>query len=197
MFSLITGVIAKFGVWGVFFLMLLENLIPLIPSELILPMAGFQAARGQFDPVSAVLLATAGSSIGGAAWYAIGRWVGLERFNALSERHGRWLPVSRSELERSRDWFMRWGAAAVFIGRTLPGVRGVICIPAGIIKMRFSRFLAWSTAGALIWSGALVTAGYVLHDHYASVSTLLNPVADTFLGLSLALYLFRVARYRH
>lgn len=196
MFGLIAGAIAKSGAWGVFLLMLLENLVPVIPSELILPLAGFQAARGQLDPVLAVIAATAGSVIGGVAWYGLGRWYGLERLQKLADSHGRWLPITSDEVIHADRWFKRWGALAVVVGRSLPGVRGVICIPAGIAAMPIGWFLLWSSLGAAAWSTLLILAGYALNAHYDTVQHWLNPVANGFLVLCVALYLFRVVRYR-
>ena len=196
MFNLITTIIAKSGVVGVFLLMLLENILPIIPSELILPLAGYQAADGQFDPVVVIIAATIGSVIGGCFWYGLGRWFGLHRLQAIANTHGRWLPITRSEVAKADAWFKRWGALAVCVGRTLPGVRGVICIPAGIGRMPLLKFLVWSTLGAFAWSDLLVSCGYILHTHYDLVEKWLNPVADGFLVLCAAAYLFRVIRYR-
>ena len=196
MFSFITGMIAKTGVWGVLLLMLVENVVPFIPSELILPLAGFQAARGQFALLPAIFAATVGSAIGGAVWYGVGRWYGIDRLRRLADRHGRWLPMTSQEVMRADMWFRRWGPLAVLIGRTLPAVRGVICIPAGIAAMPLGRFLFWSTLGAASWSSLLVLAGYALNAHYDVIQRWLNPVSDGFLILCLGAYIVRVLRYR-
>lgn len=196
MFSLITTIIANSGIWGVFALMLLENLLPVIPSELILPLAGYQAAKGQFEPVLAIIMATAGSSIGGFSWYMVGRWYGLGRLQALADKHGRWLPFTSREISKANAWFQRWGPLTVCVGRALPGVRGVICIPAGIAHMPAPRFLLWSTIGAFAWSDLLISSGYALQAHYDSIQRWLNPVVDGLLICGLALYLLRVVRFR-
>ncbi len=194
MFSLTIEIIARFGVGGVFLLMLLENLVPIIPSELILPLAGFQAARRQFDPGLAVAAATLASVVGGGAWYALGRRVGFGRVGAFAERHGRWLPVTRQEVERANRWFCRWGVLAVCLGRALPGVRGVICIPAGMARMSLGAFILSSAVGSFAWSSVLVSSGYLLHAHYGVVQGWLDPVTDGVLAAFAGLYLFRVAR---
>jgi membrane protein DedA with SNARE-associated domain len=195
-FNLISQVIARTGLWGVFLLMLIENLIPVIPSELILSLAGFQAARGQFNPVLGVAAATAGSTIGGCAWYGFGLWFGLDRLDRLAGRFGRWIPVTHDEIVQARRWFDRWGGLAVCLGRAIPVVRGVICIPPGMARMPFLRFLAFSTLGAFIWSCLLMGAGYILNAHYDAVRHWLNPFTDAFLALSLGLYAMKVIRYR-
>lgn len=196
MFSFITGVIAKSGLLGVALLMLLENLLPIIPSELILPLAGFQAARGQFDPVAAIVAGTAGSLAGGFVWYLVGRTLGVGRLQAFAQRGGRWFPVTPGEVGRANAWFCRWGALAVCVGRALPGIRGVICIPAGLARMSPLVFLIASGIGAFAWSDVLVSSGYALRAHYAVVEGWLNPLADGLFGLVLLLYLYRVLRAR-
>lgn len=196
MFSFIAGVIGRTGLWGVFLLMLAENVLPAIPSELILPMAGFEASRGAFGPVPAALLGALGSSLGGISWYAGGRWLGYERTLRLVRRGGRWAAVTPEELERANRWFRRWSSAAVLIGRMLPGLRGIICIPAGINRMPFWKFLFWSSLGAAGWSALLVWAGYVLGRRFAEVGAWLNPVTDAVVGLLAAFYLWRVIRPR-
>ncbi|MGI8839275.1 MAG: DedA family protein [Caulobacteraceae bacterium] len=196
MFNLIVGVIQKSGVVGVGLLMLLENVIPIIPSELIMPMAGYEAAKGAFSPMAAILAGTVGSIVGGTVWYGIGRQLGLERLKRWADGGGRWITLSPDEVTRGHAWFQRWGPAAVCIGRALPGVRGVICIPAGIARMPFWPFLLWSSLGALIWTTLLVLAGYGLNAEYRLVEHWLNPVTDGFVALCLIVYAVRVARYR-
>ncbi len=194
MFSLIAALIQKTGLVGVGLLMLAENLIPILPSELIMPMAGYEAARGAFSPMLAVLVGTAASVAGGAVWYDIGRRLGLARLKRWAAQGGWWLTVTPEELDRAEGWFRRWGAAAVCIGRTLPGVRGVICLPAGVSRMAFGRFLIWSTLGALIWTTLLVLAGYALQQRFTAIDRWLNPVTDGFAALCVVFYVARVVR---
>jgi membrane protein DedA with SNARE-associated domain len=195
MFTLIASIIQKGGVLGVFFLMLVENLLPFIPSELIMPLAGFEAARGAMGLWWALAGGAAGSVLGGWAWYEIGRKLGLARVMRWADAGGRWVAVSSAELKRGDLWFRRWGAAAVFIGRTLPGVRGVICLPAGVAKMPRGAFLFWSTMGAGLWTVVLVFAGYQLKTHYSDVVGWVDPVTDGFVVLCLIVYGVRVVRY--
>ena len=109
---------------------------------------------------------------------------------------GRWLPLSADDIDRGCRWFQRWGRAAVFIGRMLPGIRGVICIPAGVADMPPGRFLLWSSLGALGWTTFLTWAGYRLRAHYSQIGQWLNPVSDAFLGVCIVVYVVRVVRYR-
>ena len=196
MFTLITMVIGRAGLSGVFLLMLVENLLPFIPSELILPLAGYEAAQGRFHPVLAVLAGGLGSSLGGAAWYAVGRRIGGERLERFAERHGRWLGLSPAEVRRATVWFNRRGALAVCIGRMLPGVRAVICIPAGVAKMPFPSFLLWSSLGAFAWSALLVTAGMMLGAHYGQIDHWMNPLVDGLIVVAVLLYGARVITYK-
>lgn len=196
MFTLIASIIHRSGVLGVALLMLLENLVPVIPSELIMPMAGFESAGGAMGPVYVIVAGTAGSVVGGAAWYWAGRALGLERVMRWAKRGGRWITLSPHDVARGSAWFERWGAAAVCIGRSLPVVRGVICIPAGIARMPFGRFLLWSSVGALSWTTALTLAGYLLQARYVEVKAWLNPVTDVLIAALVVGYAVRVVRYR-
>ncbi len=194
MFTFIAGIIGRTGVAGVFLLMLVENLVPAIPSELILPLAGFEASQGAFPPVAAIAAGAAGSILGGVAWYGLGRRLGLERFRRLAARGGRWLAITPREVDQANAWFRRNAALAVCLGRAIPGVRGVICLPAGMARMPFASFLLWSSIGAALWSAVLVGAGLVLGQRYAAVELWVNPVADAFFGVCVAAYLWRVVR---
>ncbi|HEY1928523.1 MAG TPA: VTT domain-containing protein, partial [Caulobacteraceae bacterium] len=114
----------------------------------------------------------------------------------LAGRHARWFTVSPRELAAAERWFRRWGGPAVCLGRALPGIRGVICIPAGLARMPPLAFGLWSTLGAALWTGLMMAAGYALKARYVEVQHWLNPVADGFLAISLITYLVRVAAYR-
>lgn len=196
MFDLITRLIAGGGVWGVFLLMLVENLVPVIPSEIIMPMAGFEAALGHLSFVAVVLVGTLGSTVGAVAWYGFGRWLGLERMIRWSERHGRWLTLTPGELRRAHGWFERYGALAVCVGRTLPGVRGVICIPAGVSGMPFVPFLIWSSVGSLIWCALLTGAGALLQSRFTLLDRWLNPLTTAFVVFGVGIYVLRVATFK-
>ena len=195
MFTWITGVISREGAWGVFLLMTLENIFPPLPSELVMPMAGYVAGRTGGSLVAVIVAGTAGSAVGAVAWYFAGRWIGLSRLEGWSRRFGRWLLFSPAELERAQAWFRRWGLLAVLAGRTLPGVRGVICIPAGLTGMPFLPFFLASTIGSLIWTTLLAFAGRLLAAHYAAVQHWLNPVTSAFTVACAAGYLLRVLTY--
>lgn len=196
MFDWITGIVRQAGYVGVAVLMLLENVIPPIPSELIMPLAGFTAARGELSMVVVVLAGTAGSVVGALFWYFVGRRLGLDRLKRLAARHGRWLTLSPADVDRADKWFGRHGRRAVFFGRLVPTVRTLISVPAGINGMPLASFLAWSTLGTGLWTALLAGAGYLLQSQYDRVADYLNPVSTAVVVLIVGAYLYRVATFR-
>lgn len=196
MFTWISGIIQHGGVWGVLLLMTLENVFPPLPSELIVPMAGYVAGSDIGKLVAFIAAGTVGSVVGAIVWYAIGARIGPARVEQWSNRHGRWLMFSPAEFRRAIRWFNHWGFLAVLVGRMLPGVRGVICIPAGVAWMPFALFLVASTVGSLLWTTILALAGRLLASHYATVQHWLDPVSGVFAAMCATAYLLRVITYR-
>ncbi|TNC71621.1 DedA family protein [Rubellimicrobium roseum] len=194
MFDFITGWIEQGGLLAVGLLMILENVFPPIPSELIVPLAGFKAAEGTFSLTGLLIVATLGSVLGTLFWYALARLWGRERFLRFLDRHGVWLTMSREEAIDAMDWFHRYGPAAVFLGRLVPTARTLISVPAGLSGMSFPSFLAYTAAGSAIWIALLAGAGYLLEDNYAAVEHWVNPVSTLVVVLIVGLYLYRVAR---
>lgn len=188
--------ISQYGYWAVAALMLLENVFPPIPSELIMPFAGYAAAQGHLNPAGVVLAGTAGSVAGAALWYAVGVWVGVPRLRHWAARHGRWLTLSPVDIDHSMHWFRCHGRWAVLAGRLVPAVRTLISVPAGTARMPFHVFMLWSTAGSLLWTGALALAGYLLEGRFESATHWLDLATKVVLVAALAGYLWRVARYR-
>lgn len=184
------------GYLGVAALMLLENIFPPIPSELIMPFAGFTAANGRLHPSGVVIAGTIGSLVGTLPWYLAGRALGADRLKRWAGRHGRWLTVAPDDIDRANVWFDRRGAAAVAIGRLVPAVRSLISVPAGVARMPFAAFLIWSAAGSLVWVSALTALGWVLQNNYSQVSAWIDPVAKVIVAAALATYLWRVIRFR-
>jgi membrane protein DedA with SNARE-associated domain len=191
----ITGLMADGGYLAVAALMLLENLFPPIPSELVMPLAGYTAQRGELDIVLVVLSGAAGSLAGALFWYAIGRWVGAARLKRFAGRHGRWLTLSPEEIDRADAWFDRHGGMAVLIGRLIPAVRTLISVPAGIAGMGLGRFLLYTSAGTLAWTALLAAAGWLLGDNYDAVSDYIDPVSKLIVGGIVVWYLYRVATF--
>lgn len=165
----IVEVIYSLGYLGLAALVALENLIPPIPSEVILPLAGFLVSQGRFSFVPALVASTAGSVAGALVLYGIGRRLGEERVRRLVRRFGRFLLLDESDLDKARGWFERYGREAVFIGRLVPGVRSLISVPAGIARMPIWRFIVYTLAGSTLWNGVLIGLGWVLGSQWAMV----------------------------
>lgn len=194
-FESIVEAVSRGGYLGIFMLMFIENLFPPIPSELIMPLAGFIAARGELNLVLAVIAGTLGSVLGALPWYYAGALLGRARLKRIADRHGRWLTVSADDIEQVAAWFLRHGGSAVFFGRLLPAIRTLISVPAGITRMPLLPFLAYSTAGSLIWSSALALAGFVLQKQYLAVAHYLDPVSKGVIAFIVAAYLYRLLRH--
>lgn len=196
MFDWIIELIRNGGYLGIALLMLLENLFPPIPSELIMPSAGYQVAQGQLSLLGVILAGSAGSLLGATFWYAVGRIAGEDRLKRWASRHGRWLTLTPKDIDKADDWFDRYNVWAVSLGRLLPTVRTLISIPAGLFEMRTVPFLLCSGLGTTLWTTALAVAGYSLGDNYHDVAEYLNPVANVIVGIAVLAYLYRVVTWR-
>jgi membrane protein DedA with SNARE-associated domain len=192
LFDWITGLVQQMGYLGVALLMFLENVFPPIPSELIMPLAGFNAAQGQMSIWLVILAGTIGSLAGAYLWYVLGRRLGMQRLCRLADRHGRWLTMSRRDVDQARDWFDRRGGVAVLIGRLVPAIRTLISVPAGIARMPVWAFLAYSAVGTLLWTAFLAGAGYLLQSQYDRVEAWLNPISNIIVAAVVLYYLYRV-----
>jgi membrane protein DedA with SNARE-associated domain len=192
----IINLIERMGYLGIALLMFLENLFPPIPSELIMPLSGFTASRGNLNIAGVILAGTVGSVAGALFWFYVGRWVGDDRLKRWADRHGRWITMTARDVEKADRWFDRHCHWAVLAGRLIPTVRTLISIPAGIFEMGIRRFLIFSTVGTLIWSAALAGAGYALGSEYETVSRYLGPVSTGVVVLIAAVYLYRVVTFK-
>lgn len=190
-------VIAQGGVAGILALTFVETVFPPIPSEVVMPLAGMAAARGDFGIGAAVAAGIAGSMAGNIVWFVAARALGAARFEAWIDRHGRWLTLDGAALVRVRRWFARHGGWAVGLGRCVPGIRSIISVPAGLIDMRWSRFLLWSTLGTAVWTTALTLAGYWLGGAgLPAVERWVGPASNAIVVFAAAVYLFRLVTWR-
>ncbi len=160
------GLMETLGAPGAGLVVAVENLFPPIPSEVILPLAGFTAAQGSFSLLSAILWTTAGSVVGALVLYELGRVVGADRVKHYAGK----LPlVDESDIDVAERWFVRHGPKAVFFGRMLPIIRSAISVPAGVERMPMLKFLAYTLAGSAIWNTIFIVAGYQLGERWAEV----------------------------
>ncbi|WP_299360333.1 DedA family protein [uncultured Paracoccus sp.] len=196
MFDWVLSVIEAWGYPGIFFLMLAENVFPPIPSEVIMPLAGYLAGNGTLSLVPTVLAGTTGSVVGALLWFWLGRAVGAARLKRWAGRHGRWMTVSPSDIDQAQDWFDRRGGAAVFIGRMIPAIRTLISVPAGIACMPPIRFLVYTVAGSFLWTLLLAAAGLLLEAQYARVADVIDPVSKLVVAAVVGFYLYRVITWK-
>jgi membrane protein DedA with SNARE-associated domain len=166
-------IVDALGYFGVFLLIAIENLIPPIPSELILPLAGFSVGQGQLTFIGVMIASTSGSVVGALALYYIGALIGETRLRRFIRRVEQ-MPilnhlVNEGDIDKAQDWFGRYGGAAVFFGRLIPIVRSAISIPAGFARMNLLRFIGYTVLGSSIWNGILIGAGWFLGANWESV----------------------------
>lgn len=155
----VVGLMGLIGAPGAAIAVALESIFPPIPSEVVLPLAGFAAARGEFSLLSVIIWTTVGSLVGALVLYWLGHSWGIDRLRRQADR----LPLMRSsDIDKTVAWFARHGRSAVFFGRMVPGFRSFISIPAGVENMPLWRFSLYTTGGSLIWNSVLIVAGYEL-----------------------------------
>lgn len=196
MFDWLTHFVTEGGYVGIAALMFLENIFPPIPSELIMPLAGFSAARGELNIILVILSGSIGALCGAVPWYLLGRLFGKRRVKGLARRLGRWFVMSEDDVEKACTWFHRYGAAMVFFGRFIPAVRTLISVPAGITRLNFWTFLGFSALGTVLWTSFLALAGYVLETQYERVAVWLDPGTKIVVAFFVILYLYRVITYK-
>ncbi len=162
----VVSVIEALGPVGVGLLVALENLFPPIPSEVILPVAGYVASQGDMSLGWAIAAATIGAVVGAWILYGLGYWVGRDRIRRWMQK----IPLMEAEdLDKAEGWFERHGGVAVLVGRCVPVVRSLISIPAGVERMPFWKFTAFTLLGSLVWNGGLVLAGNLLGSQWEDV----------------------------
>ncbi len=184
------------GLLAVFLLMFGETLFPPMPSEIIMPLAGFQAAQGRMDLAAVILAGAAGAMLGNTLWYGAARALGEARFAAFVARHARWTTIDADDVAAARRWFARHGAKAVGFGRMIPTVRSLISVPAGLARMPFWPFMLFSALGTLGWTAALAGAGWMLGARFEQVERWLNPVSTAVLVIILATYAWRLLTWK-
>jgi membrane protein DedA with SNARE-associated domain len=183
------------GYLAIAILMVLENILPPIPSEVVMPVAGIVAGQGNLQIGLVIFFGTVGTVAGQLIWYWLGLRIGEDGLKRLARRHGRWLTVSPRDVQRADKWFDQHGGKAVLFGRLIPVIRTLVSIPAGISGMSLQRFLVYSTLGSAGWTAALALAGYVLGEQQESVTRWSGPVSTVVVVGIVAYYAYRVATF--
>ena len=190
------SIVDQLGAAGVGLLILLENLIPPIPSEVILPLAGFRARDGALNVVAVWPAATAGSVVGALLLYGLGAWLGYERLHRLAG-HRWFIFVTQRDLERGDEIFDRHGGKVVLLARCVPFLRSVVSIPAGIAGMPLTRFVVLTAIGSGVWNALFIALGWLLGENWGQVQGWLGPVSYVVIGLIvLGLVILAVRRTR-
>ena len=188
--GLVLDVVRAIGEVGVALLVLVENIVPPIPSEVVLPFSGALVADGRFTFTGVLVAATAGSVLGAVMLYELSRRVGPQRVAAGLAK----VPlVRRSDVDEGAEWFRRHGRAAVLTGRLVPGVRSLISIPAGAQRMPRGVFLVLTTAGSTVWNALLIGAGLLLGEQWRTVGRYTQWIDVVLWGL-LGLVVVRLVR---
>ena len=192
----IPAFIEAHGYFAIWLLAWVETVFPVFPLEVILPLGALAASHGKLSLWGVALAGTMGSMTGAVAWYVLARCLGFDRLTALVTRHGRWTTLSPASMARLLGWFERFGSLTVFGGRLVPGLRSAVSIPAGIAKMPFLPFFAWSIAGVGLWASLLTWGGWALRNQMEMVQHWLSPAIKLMIvGLAL-LWLYRVITWR-
>lgn len=190
------GLMDTMGAVGAGIAVALENLFPPIPSEVILPLAGFTARQGYIGLVPVILWTIVGSVVGALALYGLGAWLGRDRLRRFVD----WLPlVDLEDLDKAEAWFVRHGDASVFIGRFIPIVRSLISIPAGVERIPLGRFVVLTTIGSAVWNTVLILLGYALAARWHVVEDVMNRYQDVVIAvgaLAVIWYVVHVIRKR-
>ncbi|MEO5973195.1 MAG: DedA family protein [Sphingomicrobium sp.] len=192
----VVRLIEQSGYLGVGFLMFLETIFPPIPSEVIMPVAGVAAGQGKLHYGLVVAAGTSGAMLGNIVWYLAARALGVHRLEPIIRRYSRWLTISWPEVQHAERWFADHGVFFVFLGRLLPTVRSLVSVPAGLLRMRFKRFVIASTLGTAAWTAILAGAGYKLGENVAEIDKVLGPASNAILLVLFLGYIWRLWTHR-
>ncbi|WP_226017312.1 DedA family protein [Novosphingobium sp. FKTRR1] len=192
----ITHLVEGGGYWGIALLMVLENVFPPIPSELIMGLGGIAVARGRMEVLPLMVAGTLGSTAGNYVWFVIGRALGYQRLRPFVDRFGRWLTMDWPAVEALVRFFERHGQWVVFAMRFSPLMRTMISLPAGLARMGQVRFVLFTLAGTAVWNAVLVWAGWKLGQDFGRVEDYTGPVALACFVVMGVWYAWRVVTWR-
>ncbi|HEX7853024.1 MAG TPA: DedA family protein [Sphingobium sp.] len=184
------------GYWGIALLMVIENVFPPIPSELIMGIGGIRVGQGRMEMVPLLIASTLGSTVGNYFWYVVGRALGFDRLRPVVRRFGRVLTMEWRDVRRLNRLFRRYGPGIVFVFRFMPAFRTMVSLPAGLFRMGHVRFLLWTAAGTLIWNIILAGGGWWLGSRITEIDTYLGPVTWVVVAAAVAFYAWRLMTWR-
>ncbi len=193
--SWINEIMQQLGYVGIAFLMFLDTIFPPIPSELIMPSAGFTASQGDLNIVAVIIAGSCGSILAAVILYWIGRVLNEDRLNNWLKRYGKWIFLKPEDLAKATSWFNQHGKKIVFFGRMIPAVRSIISIPAGIAKMPFGLFLLYSSLGTLIWTSILALLGYYLGQNYQKIIPWISGASNIILVIIIGAAIIVIYKY--
>ncbi len=181
---------STFAYLTIFLAMFLENIIPPIPSEIIMPLGGFFVYQQKLNFYILVFWGLLGTIFGSLPWYFLGRLVNEKRLSNFLDRKGKYLGISSNDLSKSKRWFDKYGVPLVFWGRLVPGIRTLISVPAGIELMPLRKFLIWTTLGSLIWVALLTYAGYLFGENYPIIETFIDQIKYVVKPILILIFLY-------
>ena len=177
------------------FAMFLENLIPPIPSEIIMPLGGFFVYKGDLNFYILIISGLVGTVIGALPWYFLGKLLNEKKLSNFIDRKGKFVGISLKDLDKSRIWFDKYGVMLVFWGRLIPGIRTLISVPAGVELMPINKFLIWTSLGSLIWVIFLTSAGYLFGENYEIIELYIDNFKVLLKPIFVVLILYLLIRF--
>lgn len=181
-------IIERLGYFGIAFLMFLDNVFPPIPSEIIMPSAGYTASRGQLQIIGVIVAGSLGSILAAAILYALGRKISHAALFRWTDRYGKYLFIQTKDLQMALEWFEKYGHRIVFFGRMIPAVRSLISIPAGMSRMPFWKFMLYSSLGTVIWTTFLAGVGFYFGENQEFMLSIMHRVGYVILFLTIAFF---------
>lgn len=192
----VLSIMEQLGYLGIALLMFLDNIFPPIPSEVIMPSAGYTASQGDLQLIGVIIAGSCGSLIAAALLYWIGRKIPQQTLLSWVDHYGKYLFIKSKDVRKALDWFEKYGHRVVFFGRMIPAVRSLISIPAGMSGMQFSKFMLYSALGTVIWTTFLACIGFYLGENQALMQNVLHKISFIVITvLILYLVVFVVKKY--
>ena len=175
--------------------MFLENIVPPIPSEIIMPLGGFFVFKQKLNFYILIFWGLFGTILGSLPWYYLGRLVNEKKLSKFLDKRGKYLGITSNDLAKSKRWFDKYGVSLVFWGRLVPGIRTLISVPAGMELMPLRKFLIWTTLGSLIWIALLTYAGYVFGENYQIIESYLDQIKYIVKPILILIFLYFLIKF--